>query len=255
MAIDCASRALKEKIRLANGPVRAVYARFWKHPEIAKLFPELQLRTYDLARASIPLMEAASGRCQVLAPNDPVAEGLIGYLHHHIAEEQNHDVWLLDDLEALGYSRDRILARIPSPTAASLVGAQYYWIHHAHPIALVGYMAALEGNVASEDFLEAFVRRTGLPPEGFRTLLLHAREDPHHEVDLDDLIDGLPLTGTQLGLLGISAMQTVGLLARLTEEVVNLDNSSPEASEANSADPSSTRRAEKVVAEASRPRE
>ena len=30
-------------------------------------------------------------------------------------------------------------------TAAALVGAQYYWIRHVHPVALLGYVMLLEG--------------------------------------------------------------------------------------------------------------
>ncbi len=220
MAETGASRQLKRKIALAEAPVRGVYRHFWTHPEAATLFPRLQLRTYDLARASTSLLEAALARCAELAGTDEVAAGMVDYLRRHIDEEQNHDVWLLDDLEALGISREEVSKRIPSSTAARLVGMQYYWIFHAHPIALVGYMAALEGNVADEQFLEKFRQRTNLPKEGFRTLLLHAREDPKHEGDIDDLVDRLPLTEVQQGLLGISAMQTVALLAQLTQEVL-----------------------------------
>jgi hypothetical protein len=32
----------------------------------------------------------------------------------------------------------------PSANVAALVGAQYYWILHHHPVALLGYMATLE---------------------------------------------------------------------------------------------------------------
>jgi len=127
-----------------------VYERFWERPDAVELFPLLQLRTYDVARASVPLMEAAQARCQALSSSDAVAAGLIPYLAYHIEEELNHDVWLLDDLEELGVARDLVLARPPSLTAARLVGAEYYWIYHDHPIALTGYIAALEGCLASE---------------------------------------------------------------------------------------------------------
>ena len=215
-----ASRILRQKIALAQGPPSEIYARVWAHPDAAELFPQLLLRTHDIARASVSLMETARARCDRLAASDAVAAGMLGYLRQHIEEERSHDVWLLEDLGALGLPREEVLARLPSSTAASLVGAQYYWMHHAHPVALLGYMAALEGNVASEPLIEELIERTALPRAGFRTLLLHARVDPHHAAELDDLVDALPLSRLQLATIGVSALQTVSLLARLTEEVV-----------------------------------
>jgi hypothetical protein len=201
--------------------VRSVYERFWERSDAAGLFASRQLRTYDIARASIPLMEAALARCELLLSTDAVAAGMVPYLHHHIEEERDHDVWLLDDLEQLGLPRHQVLARPPSLTAARLVGAEYYWIYHDHPIALVGYMAALEGCLASEDFVRDFVARKGIPHAGVRTLLLHARLDRRHEADLDDLIDSLPLTARHAATMGVSALHTVSLLATLTQEVMD----------------------------------
>jgi heme oxygenase-like protein len=197
-----------------------VYVHFWERAD-AELFSLLQLRSYDLARASVPLMEGALARCQVLASGDEVAANLVPYLDRHIEEERNHDVWLLDDLEHLGLPRQEVLARPPSLTAACLVGAQYYWIFHDHPIALLGYMAGLEGCIASSDSIEAFIKRTGIPREGLRTLLLHAKVDPQHEADLDDLIDRMPLNSRHTAAMGLSALHTVSLLATLTQELLD----------------------------------
>jgi hypothetical protein len=197
-----------------------VYERFWERTDTAELFPLLQLRTYDVARASIPLMEAARARCQALSSCDAVAARLVPYLAYHIDEELNHDVWLLDDLEELGLQRDLVLARPPSLTAARLVGAEYYWIYHDHPIALTGYMAALERGLPSEEFIQEFITRTGIPHAGVRTLMLHSRVDRQHEADLDALIDSLPLSSRHATAMGISAVHTVSLLAKLTEEVM-----------------------------------
>lgn len=166
-------------------------------------------------------MEAARVRCEALSSSDAVAAVMVPYLDHHIEEERNHDVWLLDDLEELGLPRHQVLARPPSLTAARLVGAQYYWIYHDHPVSLLGYMAGLEGGVASEDFIEGFITRTGIRREGVRTLLLHARIDAQHEADLDELIDNLPLTARHSAAMGVSALHTVSLLATLTQEVLD----------------------------------
>ena len=42
-------------------------------------------------------------------------------------------------------SSAREIARPPAPAVAALVGAQYYWVLHHHPVALLGYIGLLEG--------------------------------------------------------------------------------------------------------------
>ena len=37
------------------------------------------------------------------------------------------------------------LRQIPSSQVATLVGAQYYWLRHYHPISLLGHMMVMEG--------------------------------------------------------------------------------------------------------------
>jgi hypothetical protein len=66
------------------------------------------------------------------------------YLERHIEEERHHDEWTLDDLAAVGIEPAQTLAIRPTANVAALVGAQYYWILHHHPVALLGYMATLE---------------------------------------------------------------------------------------------------------------
>jgi len=95
------------------------------------------------------------------------------------------------------------------------VGAQYYWLHHADPVALLGYIAVLEGDPPREDELEAAAGRTRLPHDAFRTFISHAKLDPNHKQELDDFIDSLSLTQQQQALLAVSAITTVGGLRKV----------------------------------------
>jgi len=64
--------------------------------------------------------------------------------------------------------RDTVHRR-PAPVArggagrrgSARVGAQYYWIHHFHPVALLGYIAVLEGRPPSPTLVEELIERTG----------------------------------------------------------------------------------------------
>jgi len=59
----------------------------------------------------------------------------------------------------------------------------------------------------------------GLPLAAFRTPVEHSELDPDHGNELDQVIDSLPLSSEQEHLLGLSAISTVELMARCTEEV------------------------------------
>ena len=116
-----------------------------RHPRVRDLYPEYLVASHGIVRASVPLMEVARQRATSIAGEDPVAAGLAAYLYEHIPEELDHDEWVLQDLELLGVDRTHVLARPPTPTIAQFVGAQYYWVAHYHPVALLGYIALLEG--------------------------------------------------------------------------------------------------------------
>jgi len=201
------SAALRQKLALASGPSTG---RFWTRPDLRQIFPEFLFLTHCIIRASVPLMETAARVARLKASASGIDSPLADYLSHHVTEEASHDEWLLDDMEALGHKRNDILSRVPPAAVAEMVGAQYYWLHHAHPVSLLGYIAVLEGDPPRENELEAAAIRTGLPHEAFRTFISHAKLDPHHKQELDDFIDSLTLTLQQQSLLAVSAISTVG---------------------------------------------
>jgi hypothetical protein len=217
------TRRLRVKLGFVMPGVADASRRLNEHPRVRELYPEYLITTHGVIRASVPLMEAARDRARAMAvadPGDGVASGLETYLDAHIPEERGHDEWLLDDLELLGYERAFVLAQPPPPTVAAVVGAQYYWILHHHPVAILGYIAVLEGYPPSPELTEALIERTGHPRKAFRTMLAHGVLDPRHRDDLDAAIDPLPLTPEQEGVIGVSALSTARLLTQLLDEVV-----------------------------------
>ena len=211
---------LRAKIELALPELLAASRRLGDPPaHPASCYPEYLFATHCVVRASVPLMEAARRRALELDA-DPVSAALAEYLAEHEDEERDHDEWLLDDLEVLGRERAAILARPPSPTVAAAVGAQYYWILHYHPVALLGYIAVLEGYPPSPELVDDLIARTGHPPEAFRTLRAHAELDPGHRQELDELLDRLPLTREQSEAVGLSALASARAMARAFDEIV-----------------------------------
>ena len=204
---------------MSGGLDRAAHT-FWSHDRLREMFSEFLVLDYSISRATTSLMEAAYSRACELADSDPVAASVAEYLTKHISEEMHHDDWLLSDLEAIGQTREQVLGRLPSPNAAALVGAQYYWVFHAHPVSLLGYLAVMEGEPPSIAFLKEVMARTGLPADGFRTLMQHGYLDSQHTHDLNDVLDGMPLNEQQSALIGISAVQTIHGLRCAFEELL-----------------------------------
>ncbi|MGW7131323.1 iron-containing redox enzyme family protein [Streptomyces bobili] len=170
-------------------------------------------------------MEHALHRSLQLAAGDPVARGVAVYLKKHIREEQGHDEWVREDLAAIGFDPDEPLRRLPSPAVAALVGAQYYWVSHYHPVCLLGHIAVLEGYPPARGLSTHLAKRTGYPSAGFRTLERHAALDVHHRNELMQTLDGLPISPQLQAALGVSAMHTVRDGTRVIEEVLATQNS------------------------------
>lgn len=213
------SERLDRKIEIVRPALRAAGVRLFAVPDIAERYVEYLVLCHGVVRASVPLMRTALQRAAELAPGDAVARALTDYLPEHIAEELDHDTWLLEDLAFLGVAADDVLPRPPSAAVAALVGAQYYWVLHFHPVALLGYMLVLEANQPTPGWIAGLASRTGFGPPAFRTLAEHADLDPHHARALRHTIDALPLTPDQSEVLGLSALHTVVALAAAFDDV------------------------------------
>jgi hypothetical protein len=185
-----------------------------------ELFPELLFATYCVGRTTVPLLELALTVANTRREADSVAASVAEYCERHIPEERHHDEGVLDDLEVLGVSRESVARRIPSPTMAGLIGAQYYWILNVHPAALLGYLEVLEGEPPVAERLEEVIQRTGLPRRAFRTYFQHADVDRKHRDDLHEVLDRMPLSREHESIVAISAFQTVGLVRQIFEELV-----------------------------------
>ncbi|MEW1718236.1 iron-containing redox enzyme family protein [Streptomyces sp. NPDC093109] len=213
---------LRAKIELTMPEFRAVSGRLWNGPSVAELYPDYLCVLHSMVRSTVPLMEAALDRSRALAAEgDPVAEVLVPYWTQHIREETGHDEWLRQDLAAIGRDPDEPLRRLPTATAATLVGAQYYWLFHYHPVCLLGHIAVVEGNPPAREVADLLSERSGLPLDGFRTLARHAALDIKHRDDLLRLVDTLPLTPVQETAIGLSALHTMDAVVQLFRDLAD----------------------------------
>jgi Iron-containing redox enzyme len=213
-----AGAELRAKLAVALPLLRATSARMWQAPGLRERYTEYLCAMHMVVRASVPLMETALRRCTAVGGADPVADRLAGYLRRHVAEERDHDRWLLADLAALGHDPDEV-RRVPSPPVARMVGAQYYWVLHHHPVCLLGYVAVLEGSPPPPSLVTYLRARTGHPDDAFRTLRAHADLDTAHGAAVFGLLDALPLSAAQRAAVGLSALHTVSCAASLLADL------------------------------------
>ncbi len=215
------STLIRAKISLFGQRLGQSAHNFWHSPDFRRLYPEYIFQSHSIIRASVPLMQAAERACG--SPRhaaDPVLQGFARYLHRHIPEETGHHEWILDDGEAMGIERAAVLARPPKESATQLVGVQYYWIEHYNPIALAGYIATMEGDPPSMEFIEDVASRNNLPLKCFSSFVYHAKIDLQHRRELDEALDSLPLTPDELALIGLSSLRTIRMMSEIMDDIV-----------------------------------
>jgi heme oxygenase-like protein len=217
-----ASERLGRRVELVLPAYGAPLQILLGHPNARELYPRCLTVAYHVSLAMIALMVAALERGRALERDDPVAAGLSAYLEHHIPEEMHSEEpggALLDDLAALGVAPDEVRALPTTPQIASLVSQQLAWIADDHPVAILGFLE-LEAHQADRDTVERLIETTGLPRDGFRQLMLHARLDLVHAKELHHVLDSLPLTPGQEQLIGSSALHTMSQVTSALLDVV-----------------------------------
>lgn len=209
------SRALHARMVLVRPALDTASRALWAPQGLRERYPAYLTVMHQLVRASVPLLRHGARRCAEGDPDDPVLAPLAGYLLAHAQEELGHDAWLLEDLAALGEDPARAAAAQPLPAVAELAGAQYYWIEHHHPVALLGYVWALEHNAPAGWLAPRLAATAGLPPAALRTVHAHAALDAGHTADLEAVLDALPLTAAQATAVTVGALHTLSALVRL----------------------------------------
>jgi hypothetical protein len=205
--VSSPSERLQAKIQLA----RLVFPRgptTRRKSESRKFFLDYLFVLHSVIRSSVPLMQVAERQCLQL--EEPRFRSVLAnYYHEHIEEERDHDRWLLEDLTSIGVPSAVVMARKPAQAVAELVGSQYYWVYHFHPVCLLGYITVLECFPPEAEDLRQMKRETGFPKAAFRTLAEHSSLDQHHSAELYQLIDSLRLDRREEEWITVNAIYTV----------------------------------------------
>jgi pyrroloquinoline quinone (PQQ) biosynthesis protein C len=143
-------------------------------------------QAYHHVKCTAPLLASAASRC---GAEDYVYQTA---LFEYIEEERGHELWILEDIEALGGDADKVRRSTPRLPCKVMVGHAYYLIDRVSHYCLLGMVHVLEGMaVALASKAVSAIRSTlaASNDEGFKYLTTHSDLDVEHAKVFENLVD------------------------------------------------------------------
>jgi pyrroloquinoline quinone (PQQ) biosynthesis protein C len=113
-------------------------------------------------------------------------------LYDRIQEERGHELWVLEDVEAVGGQVDRVRTLAPSAPMQCMIAFNYYCAERGHPCSVLGMLYSLEviasayAMTLAQSIAKAIDRDVDAP--GFKFLLSHSAMDQDHVAKLNVLM-------------------------------------------------------------------
>lgn len=141
---------------------------------------------YHIVWHFCPVMAVAASRC-----SDHFQQ-VRDELRERIEEERGHELWVLEDIEAIGGDVAAVKAKPPSAPVQGMIAFNYYGAERAHPCSVLGmlYMLEVVASVYGGKVAESIASALGRDVEagGFRFLSSHASMDVQHMAKLNRLL-------------------------------------------------------------------
>jgi len=141
---------------------------------------------YHIVWHFCPIMAAAASRM-----DDGFRE--VRYeLYERIEEEKGHELWVLEDIAAVGGDVERARNEPPSAATQAMIAWNYYGADRKHPGSVLGMLYTLEviASVYGGRVADSIARAIGRNVDGggFRFLTSHATMDAEHMAKLNVLV-------------------------------------------------------------------
>lgn len=132
--------------------------------------------------------------------------------YKHAISEIGHDELALNDLKYLGENVDAVRTENPLPATVALNAFVYYQIYNRNPIGYLGYLFFLEFLPTSSGagYMQ-LLKQAGVPSEAMGFLLEHTNVDIYHNKLMEQYLEGLVLTESDLSSV-IYTMRGTGKL-------------------------------------------
>ena len=151
-------------------------------------YRQLLCELYHIVWHFNPICAAATSRI-----SDENAE-VRYFLYRHMQEEAGHEQWVLNDLEAVGFGRDKVAAHAASAQVLGLIGFNYWSADRRHPCSVLGMLYVLEVLAAVYGGPFSAAIKEGLLLQGdtgVSFLKSHASLDEIHMVDLRNILNSV----------------------------------------------------------------
>lgn len=143
-------------------------------------------QAYHHVKNTAPLLALAAARCE---SEDFLYQSA---LFEYLEEERGHELWILEDIQALGDDPDAVRREKPRLPCKVMVGHAYYLVDRISPYGLLGMIHVLEGMAVALASKAVSVLRASISPggdAGFKYLTTHGALDVQHTELFENLIN------------------------------------------------------------------
>ncbi len=163
----------KEREHLFSAPI---FARCMSGQIIVEDYVAFLTQAYHHVKHTTPLLMSVGGRLpeQKEWLRDAVAE--------YIEEELGHQEWVLNDIAACGFDKEKARRSTPNQATEILVGYAYDTVNRINPLGFFGMVHVLEGtSISSADSAADMIQKAlKLPNKAFSYLRSHGALDQEH---------------------------------------------------------------------------
>jgi pyrroloquinoline quinone (PQQ) biosynthesis protein C len=152
----------------------------------AERYRKLLLELYHIVWHFNPVSAAATSRM------DDAVRDVRYFLYRHMHEESGHEIWVVNDLRALGVAESAVRAYEPSVATLAMCGYNYWAADRKHPCSVLGMLYVLEviASVYGGSFANALRESLLLDGDaGVTFISSHASLDSAHLAELKEVID------------------------------------------------------------------
>lgn len=142
-------------------------------------------QAYHHVKHTVPLLMATGGRLHERY------EWLRVSIAEYIDEEMGHQEWVLNDIEACGFDKERVRHGKPSLATELMVSYAYDMVYRVNPIGFFGMVLVLEGTstAVATQAAEAISNSLNLPANCFSYLSSHGALDVEHTKFYEDIVN------------------------------------------------------------------
>lgn len=152
----------------------------------AERYRKLLLELYHIVWHFNPVSAAAASRM------DDDHRDVRYFMYRHMQEESGHEIWVTNDLQALGVGGAAIRSHEPSVATLGMCGYNYWAADRRHPCSVLGMLYVLEviASVYGGTFATALRESLLLEGDaGITFISSHATLDSEHLAELKEVID------------------------------------------------------------------